>query len=431
VGKPVRRLAAGAVAVTAGIGMLAVAFGRLSLGSPSNPSSNSPGSTDSSPRVEVMAQNLNNPRGLTVTPTGTVLVAEAGRGGNGACLPSPENPDGKVCLGDTGSVTAIGPTGQHRILTGLASIAARTGRNAIGPSDVTFAKPDKLLVSMGLVNESTRRKELGAFGARLGTVQQFHLSEGAQRVASEGARRLADLAEWESNRPNLDGRRRDSNPTSVVALDDGRVAVTDAGNNRLMVIGAQGGLKPLAAFPNQDVAAPSGSGSAPHRQSQQQAPAEQARQGQAQQGRGQMRPGQARPGRMQLESVPTSVTRGPDGALYVGELVGFPFPTGAARVWRMVPGEQPTVYAKGFTNIIDLAFDRKGRLYVLEIAKHGLQSPDKTGALIRVEADGKHTELLSKQLTAPGGMVFGPGEALYISNRATSAGTGEVLRIQF
>jgi hypothetical protein len=134
---------------------------------------------------------------------------------------------------------------------------------------------------------------------------------------------------------------------------------------------------------------------------------------------------------MLLEAVPTSVTRGPDGALYVGELTGFPFPSGMARVWRVVPGEKPTIYAKGFTSIIDLAFDGNGRLHVLEIAKNGLHSPDRTGALIRVEADGKHTELLHKQLTAPGGMAFGPGQTLFISNHTTSPGIGEVLRVQF
>jgi hypothetical protein len=47
---------------------------------------------------------------------------------------------------------------------------------------------------------------------------------------------------------------------------------------------------------------------------------------------------------------------------------GFPFPVGGARVYRVVPGHKPQVYARGFTNIIDIAFDPRGRLYVLEIA---------------------------------------------------------------
>jgi hypothetical protein len=75
---------------------------------------------------------------------------------------------------------------------------------------------------------------------------------------------------------------------------------------------------------------------------------------------------------MPMQSVPTSIARGPDGAYYLGELTGFPFPQGAARIYRVEPGRAPTVYAKGFTNVIDLAFGREGSLYVLEIVKDGL-----------------------------------------------------------
>ena len=90
------------------------------------------------------------------------------------------------------------------------------------------------------------------------------------------------------------------------------------------------------------------------------------------------------------ESVPTAVTRGRIGAwLPISELTGFPFQKGLARVWRVVPGHAPTVFARGFTNIIDLQFDKHGRLYVLEMAKNGLlqaMNPggDPTGRLVRI-----------------------------------------------
>src|SRR4051794_39054068 len=56
---------------------------------------------------------------------------------------------------------------------------------------------------------------------------------------------------------------------------------------------------------------------------------------------------------------PTSIVRGPDGALYVGELTGFPFAAGSARVFRIDPHSvaPPTVYATGFTCVMDLDFD--------------------------------------------------------------------------
>src|SRR5439155_19944809 len=48
-----------------------------------------------------------------------------------------------------------------------------------------------------------------------------------------------------------------------------------------------------------------------------------------------------------VQSVPSRVALGPDGALYVGELTGAPFAPGSARIWRVVPGQRPTVYAFG------------------------------------------------------------------------------------
>ncbi|WP_127503690.1 ScyD/ScyE family protein [Actinoplanes solisilvae] len=71
-----------------------------------------------------------------------------------------------------------------------------------------------------------------------------------------------------------------------------------------------------------------------------------------------------------MRPVPSAVTRGPDGAFYVGELTGFPFPPGRARVWRVVPGQPPEVYAGGFTAVAGLTWRPDG-LYVLELAGPG------------------------------------------------------------
>jgi hypothetical protein len=60
----------------------------------------------------------------------------------------------------------------------------------------------------------------------------------------------------------------------------------------------------------------------------------------------------------------------------MGELKGFPAPTGASRVWRIEPGTRHarcgtspacTVVADGFTSIIDLAFGEDGTLYVVKL----------------------------------------------------------------
>ena len=52
----------------------------------------------------------------------------------------------------------------------------------------------------------------------------------------------------------------------------------------------------------------------------------------------------------------------------MSQLTGFPFPVGVANVYRV---DRQTgaveIFASGFTNIMDLAFDEDGTLWVLEI----------------------------------------------------------------
>ncbi len=80
-------------------------------------------------------------------------------------------------------------------------------------------------------------------------------------------------------------------------------------------------------------------------------------------------------GMVQVETVPTGMTSGPDGATYVATLTGFPFPSGGARIFRLQddngdgdaldPGET-TVYASGFTTATDVAFEADGAMLVTE-----------------------------------------------------------------
>ena len=117
---------------------------------------------------------------------------------------------------------------------------------------------------------------------------------------------------------------------------------------------------------------------------------------------------------VRMQAVPSAVAQGPDGAFYVGELTGFPFPPGRARVWRVVPGQPPEVYAGGFTAVVDLAWGADG-LYVLELARNGLLSGDRTGALLRVAGPGQAHEVapagpLPTSLTIRGRFAYVTGE---------------------
>src|SRR5215207_6113814 len=89
--------------------------------------------------VTVVMSGLDNPRGLAFGPEGALYVAEAGRGGDGPCIPGG---GGTVrCYGATGAITRVSPLefgGQVRIMTGLPSLAPGGGFGADGPVDIAF-----------------------------------------------------------------------------------------------------------------------------------------------------------------------------------------------------------------------------------------------------------------------------------------------------
>lgn len=323
--------------------------------------------------MTVVAQGLDNPRGLAFAPNGELYVAEAGRGGAGPCFPGPEG--GDVCFGDSGAVTRVAGGGQSRVITGLPSIAAPDGSAAIGPSDVDPHGDGGPYFTVGLGADPALRAGLPPLGQ--------NASAWLLRGHRGGWKQVADIGAYEAA-ANPDGGLPDTNPNSVLVVPGGQVVV-DAGGNSLLAKHHHG-ISTLAVFDTRTI--------------------------------------DGRP----VQPVPTSVARGRDNALYVGELTGFPFPPGRARVHRVAPGGPPAVFAEGFTNIIDIAFDGQGRLYVLEIAHNGLTSNDPTGALIRVEHDGSRTTVASAGLVMPGGLAIRAGAA-YVSNCSVCAGGGTVVRI--
>jgi hypothetical protein len=129
------------------------------------------------------------------------------------------------------------------------------------------------------------------------------------------------------------------------------------------------------------------------------------------------------------DSVPNAVATGPDGAYYVGELTGVPFIPGIANVRRVVPGHAPQVYCSGFSFIIDLTFDESGNLYVLENASGpGGPFTGTPGQLLRVAPDCSKTPVATG-LPAPTSVAIGPDGNAYLSIFGTSAGIGEVVRV--
>jgi len=136
-----------------------------------------------------------------------------------------------------------------------------------------------------------------------------------------------------------------------------------------------------------------------------------------------------------VESVPTAIARGPDGALYVGELTGFPFVQGLAKIYRVVPGQAPGLYcAGGFKAIMETSpsgrtgISMSSRMRPTPSRRHRL-SPPNSGRLSRVGPGCSSVETLLDGLDRPTAVAVGADGAIYVTNHGVTAGAGEVLML--
>jgi hypothetical protein len=326
----------------------------------------------------VIASHLNNPRGLS-RGGGKLYLAEAGSGGK-VCLSG--GPQGKTCVGLTGSFDVVRKGGVKRIVTGLISVSGAGGAGAEGPVAVSRRADGGLYGLFGLNSHGVPPK--GAIPRKLRNRALAQLGRLWLVKPGGSVRRVSDVGDqdwtWSLHHKKLAPRDfPDANPNAVLSSGGNRY-VADAGSNILVKVKRGGKAKVLAFF--------------------------------------------RVPAHSQSDAVPTCVARGPDGALYVGELLGGFFAPGHARIWRVVPGHAPKVWARGLTAVQGCGFGSDGAFYATEFQTGGLGAKNPAGDVVRIARNGHRTHLGVGRLFFPSGFVAVANGSIYVSNCSIAPAAG-------
>ena len=407
-----------------------------------------------------VAEGLNNPSGITFGPDGTLYVGETGTGGDGNCQPSPSAAFAEICAGKTGSVTKVDlATGtQTRVIDNFDSLALQpTLEQGAGPQEIAFDSMGNAYLLSGYAGyPGNRDAEIFevAQGAELPPEQSFIAppAESADELlntpdlgklfkvdlATQEFTELYDFALYEQLN-NLDGGDYISNPFAI-AIQDDSAFVVDAGANVIYNIGLDGEFINAFASPTQLVEGVEFPPASPFEPPQNAGEEDPILGGDP----SQLPPEGEEPemdsfipeGPFDLQSVPTGITTGPDGAVYYAELTGYPYPEGEARVFRINPETgEPEVFVEGFTQITDIAFDEDGNLLVLQFAdeaqwKNSVDGSlkDLPGSVVKVRpSDGKRKTIASEGIFSAAGIQVGPDGGIYVSNNAIGT-NGSVIR---
>jgi hypothetical protein len=362
--------------------------------------------------LTVVADGLNNPRGIGFDSSGNLYVTESGKGGDGKdgrCIPSPSAGFIPLCAGQNGSLLKIAQDGtKTSIISDLTSLAlSPSGEQAAGPADIKFDSLGNAYLLTGLAGDPTNRDTV-LKSPDLGKLYKVDLATG-------GLTTLADFAAYETAF-NPDGTDLISNPYAF-AIKGETAYMVDGGGNTIYSVGLDGsGIKNVAAVPQKlidrnkleypDLGPDIDPSKLPITQ----------------------------------QSVPTGIAIAPDGSLTVSEYTYFPYPEKEARIFSVDPNTlQSKVIADGFTQLTGVAYDPDGNLYALqhinssewkEIQQGGIITGDISGSLIKIATDGiRETIWSGNGLEAASGITYGPDGNLYIANRARLAGTGQVIKI--
>ncbi len=345
--------------------------------------------------LRVVATGLNNPRGLTFGPNGTLYVALGGTGGTMTTTDPPcqqvAPPIGPYHGGFTAGIAKVGLNGTVTpFVTGLpSSSTAALGGLTSGVADVKFADGTLYAMTSGA----------GCSHGLLGTSNEI------LRVNPNGTTApVANLSDWSLTHPTAvteDDFEPDGTWYSMAAFQGDLFAV-EPNHGEVVEIDPQTGAISRVV----DVSASQG------------------------------------------HIVPTAIAHWSlfdnlfgggvfhnlIGQFTVGNLDTFPIVPGSAQLMQVGVNGSLAVRQRGLTTVLGLVYDQVGNLYVLEsMTAPGFPGPAQlgTGQILRVSPGFSRTVVVATGLSFPSAMTMGPDGALYVSNFGFGAppGAGQIVRV--
>jgi hypothetical protein len=223
------------------------------------------------------------------------------------------------------------------------------------------------------------------------------------RVERDGTTNtLANVGEadfdWTATHPDPKEPLPDSNPYGVLAIP-GHIYVANAGANTLDEVLADGSVRQLVYFPDEII----------------------------------------------RDAIPTCVTQGPDGLLYVGTLALVDsFVLGpSAKVWRLDPSQAnlahpenspKTLWASGLYPINGCTFGSDGNFYASQLFTNpnwpnDFFNPQGDVVQIPFSSPGTHNFLTGGALSFAGGVAVAPNGKVFVADGTAYVENGRVLRI--
>jgi hypothetical protein len=328
------------------------------------------------PTVSVFATGFNNPRGLKFGPDCHLYVAEAGLGGtfNSSSIcpdiqPPPEA--GAPFLGSPtgGRISKVNASGQRTTVTDKLPTTISTGGDILGVADVAFIGNNLYALLWA--------------GCSHGVPD---VPNGIVRINSNGTHTvIADIGAWQLENPAATPGadfEPEGNPFTMITVNND-FYVVEANQGQLLKATTGGTVSRVV-----DISESQG------------------------------------------HVVPT-VADYYQGNFYVGNLGVFPIVEGSSNIYKITPAGQVSTVAKGFTTILGLVIDKKGRMYVLENTIGNPFPTPGTGRIIRVNQDDSK-DVIATGLSLPTSMTSGPDGNLYVSNWGfgAAAGGGQVLKVR-